>query len=234
MSTFGLSVLSVSSLFILIVITYCLRRWEKAKEHRAQLISLHRDRFRDLEFLVDVLPVSAVSQEMLCLLVRNLVMHLEQSVELDPTNVAMKDRLKSVRQLAERAYRGERPPKPAAVGSIGDQIKDVQLALKILRDFILRQHKGGVLTKESAKVNIKSLHQINLNAMVKGLIQQAKLSSDEGNISLGLHYYQLALSEIDKSRESGPILFEEKQFISEEVKRIKAEQKTEIDSVSGN
>ena len=65
-------------------------------------------------------------------------------------------------------------------------------------------------------------------------IQQAKLSSDEGNISLGLHYYQLALSEIDKSRESGPILFEEKQFISEEVKRIKAEQKTEIDSVSGN
>jgi hypothetical protein len=66
--------------------------------------------------------------------------------------------------------------------------------------------------------------------MVNGLMQQGKFNLGEGNISLGLHYYQLALSEISKSRQSGKILFEEKQFISEEIKRIKAKQKAEIDS----
>lgn len=234
MSTFSLSVLVVSCLFILIAVAYGARRWEQSKEHRAKLAALHRDRFRDLGFLIDVLPESAISREMLCLLVRNLVMHLEKSVELDPTNVVMKDRLNSVRQLADRVYRGERLPKPAPMGSIGDQIKDVQRALKILKEFILQQHKGGFLTKESAKENIKSLHQINLTAMVNGLMQQGKFNLDEGNVSLGLHYYQLALSEISKSRQSGTILFEEKQFISEEVKRIKAKQKAEIDSASAS
>ena len=98
------------------------------------------------------------------------------------------------------------------------------------KEFIRQQHKGGFLTRESAKENIKSLHQINLAAMVNGLMQQAKFNLGEGNISLGLHYYQLALSEISKSRQSGKILFEEKPFISEEVKRIPAKQKAEIDS----
>jgi hypothetical protein len=69
-----------------------------------------------------------------------------------------------------------------------------------------------------------------MTAMVNGLMQQGKFNLGEGNISLGLHYYQLALSEISKSRQSGKILFEEKQFISEEIKRIKAKQKAEIDS----
>jgi len=165
-------------------------------------------------------------------LVRNLVMHLEKSVELDPTNTSMKQRLNSIRQLAERVYRGEALPKPAPTGSIGDQLKDVQRALKILKEFILQQHKGGFLTKESAKENIKSLHEINLTAMVNGLMQQAKYNLREGNISLGLHYYQLALSEISKSRQSGEILAEERQFIGDEVKRIKAEQKAEAERAS--
>ncbi len=229
MSTFGLSVLVGTCLVILIAVAWGTNRWEQAKEHRSKLASLHRDRFRDLSFLIDVLPESAISREMLCLLVRNLVMHLEKSVELEPGNTAMRDRLNTVRQLAERVYRGETLPKPAPSGSIGDQLKDVQRALKILKEFILQQHKGGFLTKESAKENIKSLHQINLTAMVNGLVQQAKFNLGEGNISLGLHYYQLALSEISKSRQSGEILYEVKQIISEEVKRIKAEQKAEAE-----
>jgi len=227
MSTFSLSVLVGTCLLVLIVIAYGINRWEQAKVHRSKLATLHRDRFKDLGFLIDVLPKSAISREMLCLLVRNLVMHLEKSVELDPGNTSMKQRLVAVRQLAERVYRGEALPKPAPMGSIGDQIKDVQRALKILKEFILQQHKGGFLTKESAKENIKSLHQINLTAMVNGLMQQAKFNLGEGNISLGLHYYQLALSEISKSRQSGEILFEEKQFIGEEIKRIKAQQKAQ-------
>jgi hypothetical protein len=161
MSTFGLSVLVGTCLSILIAIAYGTRRWEQSKAQRTKLAALHRDRFRDLGFLIDVLPESAVSREMLCLLVRNLVMHLEKSVELDSTNTAMKDRLNSVRHLADRVYRGERLPKPAPAGSIGDQIKDVQRALKIMKEFILQQHKGGFLTKESAKENINSLHLIN-------------------------------------------------------------------------
>jgi hypothetical protein len=161
MSIFGLSVLVDTCLLILIAIAYGTRRWEQSKAQRAKLAALHRDRFRDLGFLTDVLPESAVSREMLCLLVRNLVMHLEKSVELDSTNTAMKDRLNSVRHLADRVYRGERLPKPAPASSIWDQIKDVQRALKIMKEFILQQHKGGFLTKESAKENINSLHLIN-------------------------------------------------------------------------
>ncbi|MCB1646389.1 MAG: hypothetical protein KDI36_13095 [Pseudomonadales bacterium] len=229
MSAVWLSITVAAAVLTLVGIAWGAHKWEMMKVDRVRRASLHRDRFRDLSFLVEILPEDSISRDLLYLLVKNMVLHLEKAVELDSANLDLSQRLQMSRELLFKVERGDRLPRSAPSGSIGEQLKDVQRALKILKEFILQQHKAGFLSKHTSMQNIKSLHTINLSATVDGLMGQAAHNVKEGNISLAQHYYQLGLTELTKSRSRHERHLEQLQFITDEMARLK-DLKSKLDS----
>ena len=202
MSTIWLSSLVGFGLLVLVAIAYGAHRMEMSKIDNLRRASLHRDRFRDLSFIVEVIPNKTITGPLPQLLTRSMILHLEKALELDRGNVDLRHHLETTRRMHEAVSRGELLPSREAGGSIGDRLKDVQRAVKLLKEFILQQHRGGFLKKDVATTYIKSLHEVNLTATVEGLTSQANHSLAEGNKSLALRYYQLAFNEITKSKSS--------------------------------
>ncbi len=195
--------LVLGGIALLIVIAYGAHRAETMRIERARRSALHRDRARDLTFILEVLPESEVAVALIGLVFRNIRLHLDKAGELDIHNLDIRRRSQDMATL-ERAFdkTGEYAQGRSS-GSIGEQLKDTQRALKILKEFILQQHRGGVIGKADAMKFIRSLHEINLKVMVDGLIFQGKHNLGQGNLSLGLHYYQLAMGELVKNNQAG-------------------------------
>jgi len=219
-----LSGLVLFGLLILIGIAFGAHRMEMAKMEGIKRAGLHRDRYRDLCFIVDVVPYSPIKGDLPALLTRSMVMHLEKAIELDGRSADLKQLLKSARELHASISKGEPFPASEPSGSIGDQLKDVQRGIKLLKEFILQQHRGGFLSKPQATNYIKGLHEINLTATVKGLVGQARHSLGEGNKTVALRYFQLAFNEISKSKSAAKYKSQSDE-ITAEIKRLKADQK---------
>ncbi|MBV1877045.1 MAG: hypothetical protein KUG79_05335 [Pseudomonadales bacterium] len=224
MSTLWLSSLVALGLLVLVAIAYGAHRMEMAKIEKTRRAAIHRDRFRDLSFIVEVIPAKTVPGKLPALITRAMIVHLETALNLDAGNADLRHHLDSTRRLHDAVVRGEPLPTRAVGGSIGEQLKDVQRGIKLLKEFILQQHKGGFLNKLEATGYIKSLHNVNLTATVDGLVSQANHSQSEGNKSLALRYFQLALNEITKSKSSGDYA-EQVKDLTEKIKTLRADQK---------
>jgi hypothetical protein len=224
MTTVWLSGLIVLGLLVLVGIAFCAHRMEMSKIENIRRASLHRDRYRDLNFIIDVVPSKPLEGELPGLLTRAMVVHLEKAMELDGRSKELRRLLEKARKLHASVVKGESLPNRVPGGSIGDQLKDVQRGIKLLKEFILQQHRGGFLSKPAATAHIKSLHEVNLTATVQGLVGQARHSISEGNRSLSLRYYQLAFNEIKKSKSSNKYT-EQLEEIGGEIMKLKADQK---------
>ncbi|MFT4797961.1 MAG: hypothetical protein ACI9W1_001385 [Candidatus Azotimanducaceae bacterium] len=224
MSTVWLSGLVGLGLFLLVTIAYGAHRVEMAKLERIRVAGLHRDRFRNLQFILDVLPGKAIKGELPVLLARSMALHMEQVIELLGESADALDNLEHARRLQQKTAKGEVLVNKDFGGSFQAKLKSVRRAVKLLKEFILQQHRGGFLSKSVASQYIKSLQEINVAATVDGLLSQASHSLADGSKSTSLHYYQLALVEISKCRNI--VLFtEQKKAAIEAIKRIKADQK---------
>ncbi|MFT7686758.1 MAG: hypothetical protein ACI9FB_002104 [Candidatus Azotimanducaceae bacterium] len=230
MSSIWLGSIVGFGLLILIGIAYRTHRMEMAKIENRRRASLHKDRYRDISFIIDVIPGAPLAGELSALLTRNMVMHLEKAVQLDSENADFKGKLHDAQVLHESVLRGEGLPKPVRSGSIGTELKDVQRGIKLLKEFILLQHRTGFLSKPEASAYIKSLQEVNLGATIDGLMRQALHTQGEGNKSLALRYYQLALSEITKNKSSAKFA-EQSRDIVKAIKDLK-ENKKAIESAT--
>lgn len=229
MSTLWLTSLVGISILIVVGIAYTAHRIELNKIESKRRAGFHREKYRSLSFIIETLPNKALKGELPQLLVRSMVMHLEEAQELGMVNLDLKKNLQSARELYQKVSKGESLPSKAVGGSIGDQLKDVQRGIKLLKEFILQQHRAGLLSKVVATGYIKSLHDVNLTATIDGLVSQATHSKGEGNSSLALRYFQLALNEITKSKSSANYK-EQSQSIAGEIKQLKADKKAAEDA----
>lgn len=220
-----LSGLVAFGLFVLIAIAFGAHRMEMAKIEAIKRAAMHRDRYRDLAFIIDVVPYEPIRGQLPALITRSMAMHLEKCLELDRSNSDLNHLLRSAKELHAKVSQGGAFPVVQHGGSIGEQLKDVQRGIKLLKEFILQQHRGGLLSKAAATTYIKGLHEVNLSATVSGLEGQARHSLLEGNKTLALRYFQLAYGEITKSRSASKYT-EQLSELTEEIKRLKADKKT--------
>ena len=216
-------------LLVLTAIAYGAHRVEMIKIENLKRAQLHRDRYRDLRFIIEVIPSKPIRGELPLLITRNMVLHLEKAMELKGVSGDLKHLHTQARNLHAAVSKGEPLPALQVGGSIGERLKDVQRGIKLLKEFILQQHRGGFLSKNVATAYIKSLHEVNLTAILEGLLQQAKHSLAEGNNSLGLRYFQLAYNEISKSK-SSKMYAEQQKEIAEQIKALKADKKVVDDA----
>lgn len=223
MSTALLSTLTLGGIALLSLLAYAAHKVEEHKQERSRRSQLHRDRARDLAFVAEVLPREAVEIELLKALYHNIELHLTHAVDLDTENVELRERLNGIAQTNKLIQRGVEVPQPPLGGTLGEQMKDAQRALKMLKDFILQQHKAGVLTKAGATKYIQTLQDINLRVMLRGLVGQAKHNVREGHKSLAIHYYQLAYNELLKVNQGSKHL-EEMTQLADTIKSLKAAQ----------
>ncbi len=199
MSTAVLSTLTLACIVLLCVVAFAAHRFEEHKRQKSRRAALHRDRARDLAFITEVLPREALEDDLLKALFHNILLHLNHSVDLDPSNYELKQKREEMVQMNRLIQKGADTPQTPLNGTLGDQLKDAQRALKMLKDFVLQQHKAGVLSKSGATRFVRSLQDINLRVMIRGLIGQAKHNVREGHKSLAIHYFQLAYNELLKS-----------------------------------
>jgi len=223
MSSIWLGSLVGLGLFVLVGIAYGAHRMEMAKIENRRRASLHKDRCRDIRFIIEVIPNGPLEGQLSDLLIRSMVMHLQKAVDLDTKSSELVQQLAVAKSLYESVQRGEPLPKRVQLGSIGDELKDVQRGIKLLKEFILLQHRNGFLTKPVAGAYIKSLQEINLAATIDGLLRQAVHTQGEGNKTLALRYYQLALSEITKNKSSAKFAEQSNQIVKE-IKKLKENQ----------
>lgn len=224
MSSIWLGSLVGLGLLILVGIAYGAHRMEMVKVENRRRSSLHKDRCRDIRFILEVIPNGTLEGQLAELLTRSMVMHLQKAVELDSSNRDLAQQLLVAKALHESVLKSEPLPKRVQSGSIGDELKDVQRGIKLLKEFILLQHRNGFLSKPAAGTYIKSLQEVNLSATIDGLLRQAVHTQGEGNKSLALRYYQLALSEITKHKSSSKFAEQSQQIIAE-IKKLKENQK---------
>ncbi len=220
MSTALLSTLTLGGIALLSFFAYAVHKVEEHRQEKSRRSQLHRDRARDLAFVAEVLPREAVDPELFKALYHNVELHLTHAVALDSENVELRERLNGVAQTNKLVQRGAEVPQAPLGGTLGEQMKDSQRALKMLKDFILQQHKAGVLTKSGATKFVRTLQDINLRVMLRGLIGQAKHNVREGHKSLPIHYYQLAYNELLKANQ-GNRHIEEMTELAEMIKVLK-------------
>lgn len=225
MSTVWLSALVGVGLFLLVIIAWGAHRLEMAKIERIRLAGLHRDRYRNLQFILEVAPPKAFRGELPMLLTRSMVLHMEKVIELQGPSSDTQHHLEHARQLQQKVSKGENvlSKKPAG-GTLNERLKDVRRATRLLKEFILQQHRAGFLSKPIASQHIKSLQEINVVATVDGLLSQASHSQGEGSKATALRYYQLALAEIRKCKNK-KLLEEQHEFVTKAIVRLKADQK---------
>jgi hypothetical protein len=224
MSTVWLGSLVGLGLFLLVAIAYGAHRMEMAKLERIRLAGLHRDRFRNLQFILDVVPGKAIKGELPALITRSMVLHMQQVIDLQGESPDAKHNLQHAQKLQQKTAKGEVFANKNSGGSLQAKLKNVRRATKLLKEFILQQHRAGFLSKPVASHYIRSLQEINLVAAVDGLLSQAAHSQGEGSKSTALRYYQLALVEIRKCR-NVPLLAEQNKVATDAIKRLKADQK---------
>ena len=230
MSSIWLGSIVGCGLLILIGIAYSTHRMEMMKIENRRRVGLHKDRFRDISFIIDVIPSGSLQGELPALLTRNIVMHLEMAVQLDADSIDLKRKLNNARLMHETVVKVGQLPLSTRLGGIGAELKDIQRGIKLLKDFILLQHRTGFLPKPMASAYIKSLQEINLGATIDGLLRQAVHTQGEGNKSLALRYYQLALSEITKNKNRAKFADRSK-VIVDAIKELK-EDKRAIEGVT--
>lgn len=224
MSTVWLGALVGAGLFLLVLIAWGAHRLEMAKIERLRLAGLHRDRYRNLQFILEVAPAKAFKGELPMLLTRSMVLHMEKVIELQGESADARSHLDHARKMQEKVAKGESLTPKSAGGTLNDRLKDVRRAMRLLKEFILQQHRAGFLTKPVASQHIKSLQEINIVATVDGLLGQASHSQGEGNKATALRYYQLALTEIRKCKNK-KLLAEQEQFVTKAIVALKADQK---------
>ena len=224
MSTIWLSGLVGVGLFLLVIIAYGAHRMEMAKIERMRLAGLHKDRYRNLQFVLDVVPPKALSGDLPTLITRSMAMHMQKVIELQGETSDVRHHLEHAKKLQQKVAKGEAITGKSSTGTLQERLKEVRRATKLLKDFILQQHRGGFLSKPVASQYIKSLQEINLVATIDGILGQASHSLGEGKKSTALRYFQLALQEIRKSRNPNA-LAEQKQACTDAIKRLKADQK---------
>jgi hypothetical protein len=224
MSTIWLSSLVGVGLFLLVIIAYGSHRMEMAKIERMRLAGLHKDRFRNLQFILDVVPAKAMSGDLPLLITRSMAMHMQKVIDLQGESSDIRHHLEHAKKLQEKVAKGEVIASKSSNGTLQERLKEVRRATKLLKDFILQQHRGGFLSKPVASQYIKSLQEINLVATIDGILGQASHSLGEGKKSTALRYFQLALQEIRKSRNPSA-LAEQSKVCTESIKRLKADQK---------
>jgi hypothetical protein len=207
-------------LLILIGIAYITHRMEMAKIENRRRAGLHKDRFRDISFIIDVIPGGSLQGELPSLLTSNMAMHLEKAIQLDNDSAHLKRQLQATIHLHESVVKSGELPIPVRSGGIGTELKDVQRGIKLLKEFILLQYRTGFPSKPVASVYIKSLQEINLGATIDGLLRQAVHTQGEGNKSLALRYYQLALSEITRHKSNAKFA-ERTRVIVDAIKELK-------------
>lgn len=222
------SALILGGIGILIIIAWVAHRFEVVKSDLAKKNAFHRDRARSLNFLVDTLPTKHLAKELIQLIVQHIILHLEKALELDPSSSDTRHRLERARTMDVDQLNARSDGKDLQAGSIGQKLKDAQRALKILKQFILQQHRAGVLQRKLATKYIKSLHNLGLQIMLEGLTTQAKNNLREGHTALAIHYYQLAMTELHKNNKDN--LFKPQIVqLSQMIKKLKAQQKVELD-----
>ena len=211
-------------LFLLVIIAYGAHRMEMAKIERKRLASLHRDRFRNLQFIMDVVPGKAIGGDLPGLITRSMVLHMRKVIELQGETPEVRHHLERAIKLQAKTAKGEVIPNKPTSGTLQEKLKDVRRAIKLMKEFILQQHRAGFLSKPVASQHIKSLQEINLVATVDGLMTQAAHSLGDGKKSTALRYYQLALTEMRKTRKVD-LLKEQRNQVTEAIKALKADQK---------
>ena len=220
------SALILAGIGVLIIIAWVAHRVEVTKSDLAKKIAFHRDRARSLNFVVDTLPTKHLAKELTELIIQHIVLHLEKALELDPSSNDVRHRLERVKTMDVNQLNARSDPRDVQPGSIGQKLKDAQRALKILKEFILQQHRAGVLRRNIATGYIKSLHNLGLQIMLVGLTNQAKYNLREGHTALAIHYYQLAMTELHKNNKDN--LFNPQiAQLSQMIKKLKAQQKAE-------
>ena len=229
MSTVWLGSLVGLGLFLLVAIAYGAHRMEMAKLDRIRLAGLHRDRFRNLQFILDVVPGKAIKGELPALITRSMALHMEQVIDLQGESPDAKHNLNHAHKLQQKTAKGEVFANKNSTGSLQTKLKNVRRATKLLKEFILQQHRAGFLSKPVASQYIRSLQEINLVAMVDGLLSQAAHSLGKGNKSTALRYYQLALVEIRKCR-NVQLLAEQNKVATDAIRQLKADQKASTDA----
>lgn len=224
MSTVWLGALVGVGLFVLVLIAWGAHRLEMAKLERLRLAGLHRDRFRNLQFILEVSPARAFKGDLPALLTRSMVLHMEKVIELQGETSDLLAQLEHAEALQQKVAKGESLTTSSSGGTLNERLKDVRRAMRLLKEFILQQHRAGFLTKPVASQHIKSLQEINIVATVDGLLSQAAHSQGEGSKATALRYYQLALSEIRKCKNK-KLLAEQNDFVTKAIVALKADQK---------
>ncbi|MFN3235754.1 MAG: hypothetical protein ACE37D_01715 [Pseudomonadales bacterium] len=224
MSTVWLSALVGAGLFVLVLIAWGAHRLEMAKIERLRLSGLHKDRFRNLQFILEVSPPKAFKGDLPVLLTRSMVLHMEKVIELQGESSALLGQLEYAKGLQQKVAKGESIASKSSGGTLNERLKDVRRAMRLLKEFILQQHRAGFLSKAVASQHIKSLQEINIVATVDGLLSQASHSQGEGSKATALRYYQLALGEIRKCKNKA-LLAEQQEFVTKAIVALKADQK---------
>jgi hypothetical protein len=229
MSTVWLGSLVGLGLLVLVLIAYVAHRMEMSKIERVRLAGLHKDRYRNLQFILDVVPGKAIGKDLLVLIARSMALHMEKVIELQGESKDVLHHLEYANKLQQRIAKGELISGSGSNGTLQENLKNVRRATKLLKDFILQQHRAGFLSKPVASQYIKSLQEINLVATVDGILSQANRSLGEGKNSSALRFFQLALQEMRKSRNPAA-LAEQNAHCTEAIKRLKSDQKAVEDA----
>jgi hypothetical protein len=230
MSTVWLSALVGVGLFLLVIIAWGAHRLEMAKIERLRLAGLHRDRYRNLQFILEVMPAKAFNGDLPMLLTRSMVLHMEKVIELQGPSQESLHHLEDAKRLQARVAKGESVAnKKLSGGTANERLKDVRRSTRLLKQFILQQHRAGFLSKPAASEHIKSLREINIVATVDGLLGQAAHSLGEDSKATALRYYQLALKEIRKCKNK-KLLEEQNNIVTKAIVQLKADQKAVAES----
>ena len=230
MSTVWLSALVGVGLFLLVIIAWGAHRLEMAKIERLRLAGLHRDRYRNLQFILEVMPAKAFNGDLPMLLTRSMVLHMEKVIELRGPSQESLHHLEDAKRLQARVAKGESVAnKKLSGGTANERLKDVRRSTRLLKQFILQQHRAGFLSKPAASEHIKSLREINIVATVDGLLGQAAHSLGEDSKATALRYYQLALKEIRKCKNK-KLLEEQNNIVTKAIVQLKADQKAVAES----
>lgn len=165
---------------------------------RRRHINKYRDRLRKLDNIILGLPANYFPKTLKALVYASIANSLEHMAQFSGER-NHGEQVKRVKQQLQLLQQQTDPQEKVTLELDSHSLREYKHMLKDLHALILDFHKEGMLSQKEAEVHLKLVNNAMIGVTLDFYCEAAKRADSGDNKSLALHYYSMAMGQIEHS-----------------------------------
>lgn len=163
---------------------------------RRRHINKYRDRLRKLDNIILGLPANYFPKTLKALVYASIADSLEHMARLSGDR-SHGEQVQRVKQQLKQLQQQTDPQSSNVPELDSHSLREYKHMLKDLHALIIDFHKEGMLSQKEAEVHLKVVNNVLIGVTLDFYCEAAKRADHGNNKSLALHYYSMAMGQID-------------------------------------